>query len=75
MPAADVTDGMVSIEGRIVPAGGTVTGPVSGDEAVWYRTATERPTLFTAHREIDRSTAGAEFYVKDGSGRLLVLTD
>lgn len=75
VPAADVAEGVVSVEGRIVPAGGTVTGPVSGEAAVWYRTATERPTLFTAHREVDRDTAGAEFYVEDGSGRLLVLAD
>lgn len=75
VPAADVDEGIVSVEGRVVPAGPTLDAPVSGEEAVWYRRARERPTLFRGYREVEQETAGNEFYVTDGSGRLLVLPD
>lgn len=74
-PVADVGEGMVAVEGRIDPVGRPLVGPVSGQETVWYRAATEEPTLFGGHREVDAETAGDEFYVEDGSGRLLVLAD
>lgn len=73
--AADVDEGLVAIEGRIVPLGRTVTGPVSDEETVWYRRVVERPTLFRGYREIDQATTGERFYVQDGSGRLLVLPE
>lgn len=75
VPAADVEAGLVAVEGRIVPSGSTHVGPVSDEEAVWYRRARERPTLFGGYREVERETVGNEFYVADGSGRLLVLPD
>lgn len=75
VPAGEVSEGAVAVEGRVVPADGTVTGPVSDAEAVWYRRAVETPTAFGAHRETDSGTGGGTFYVRDGSGRLLVLPD
>jgi len=73
-PAREVSGGVVAVEGRVVPVD-TVPGPVSGEPTAWYQSAVERPTLFRAHREVDRETADTEFYVADGSGRLLVLPD
>lgn len=74
-PASEVSEGLVAVEGRVVPAGDTVDGPVSGEPTVWYRSAVERGTPFDGHLEVERETAGESFYVEDGSGRLLVLAD
>lgn len=73
--AAEVDDGPVAVEGRLVPAGEPVAGPVSNEPTVWYRSAVERATLFEGYREIDHEIGGDEFYVEDGSGRLLVLPE
>ncbi|WP_255148740.1 hypothetical protein [Halorarius halobius] len=70
-PADDASDGPVAVTGRVVPADGTVTGPVSGAETVWYRHAAERSFL-GGRLEAESETAGGPFYVADGSGRLLV---
>ncbi len=75
VPAAEVDDGPVAVEGNLVPAGEPVAGPVSDEPTVWYRSAVERATLFEGHREIDHDVGGGEFYVEDGSGRLLVLPE
>lgn len=75
VPAAEVEPGLVAVEGRITPAGGTLAGPVSGEEAVWYRRARETSTVFSGHREVEQVAEGSEFYVVDGSGRLLVLPE
>jgi len=75
VPVDDVSKGLVAVEGRVVPAGTAVPGPVSGKQTVWYRTVLETATLFKGYREIDDETANHEFFVEDGSGRLLVLPD
>lgn len=75
VPAAEVEPGLVAIEGRITPADGTLAGPVSGEETVWYRRARETATVFRGFREVEREVDGTEFYVVDGSGRLLVLPE
>lgn len=75
VPADEVSKGLVAVEGRVVPAGTAVPGPVSGKQTVWYRTAFETATLFRGYREIDDEIASHEFFVEDGSGRLLVLPD
>lgn len=71
-PASEVDEGLVAVEGRIVPAAATVAGPVSGEPTVWYRSVVETPALFTSYLERDHETGGDEFYVQDGSGRILV---
>lgn len=74
--AADgVHEGIVAVEGRIKPAGTTLNGPVSDEETVWFRRATETSTLFGGHRELEQEVVGNKFYVTDGSGRLLVLPE
>ena len=75
VPAAEVESGPVSVEGRITPAGRTFAGPVSGEETVWYRRARETATVFGGYREVEQEADGSEFYVVDGSGRLLVLPE
>lgn len=75
VPADEVSEGLVAVEGHVVPAGTAIPGPVSGEQTVWYRTVLETATLFSEYREIDDETVGHEFFVEDGSGRLLVLPD
>lgn len=72
VPAREATEGLVAVEGRIVPTGPAADGPVSGAPTVWYRSVVEEPALFGGHIEGDRETEGNRFYVEDGSGRLLV---
>lgn len=74
-PAGEVSEGLVAVEGRLVPAGAAVAGPVSDEPTVWYRSVVEVPTPFGGYREVDPTTADRSFYVTDGSGRLLVLPD
>lgn len=75
VPATEADDGPVAVEGRIVPLDRSRTGPVSGEDRVWYREVAERPTVFHGYREVDETVDGGAFYVEDGSGRLLVLPD
>lgn len=75
VPAAEVESGLIAVEGRITPADGTLSGPVSGEETVWYRRARETSTVFGGYREVEQVAEGSEFYVVDGSGRLLVLPE
>lgn len=74
-PAGEVREGPIAVEGRVVPASDTLAGPLSGELAVWYRSAVEAATPFGGRLETDCETAERDFYVEDGSGRLLVLTD
>lgn len=66
--------GPVAVEGRVVPATEPVEAPVSGEPAVWYRSATEREheLLPRGRIEADSETDAVDFYVEDGSGRVLV---
>lgn len=75
VPATEVDDGPVAVEGRIVPLDRPRTGPVSGEDRVWYREIAQQPTVFHGYREVDEAVDGGAFYVEDGSGRLLVLPD
>jgi hypothetical protein len=74
-PAAEADEGLVAVEGRVVPAGDATTGPVSDEPVAWYRHVVESPTPFGGHLEVDAETVDRDLYVQDGSGRLLVLTD
>ena len=75
VPTGEVDAGLSAVEGRIVPAGSPVPGPVSDEPTVWYRRIIERATLFEGYREVDRESTDEPFYVEDASGRLLVLPD
>lgn len=75
VPAAEAREGVVAVEGRVVPAGPTVTGPVSGAETAWYRSVLERATAVAGYTETDRELGGDAFYIEDGSGRVLVYPD